>query len=245
MVWLARGLCPSPGWSPGDQGGPHRLAVARMGTENGLKTELDLLQAEQQWRAGQRDFRKGRYDQVVAYVKPGAAAGMLTAGDVVALDALFVRVPRKPSRRRYAGGTGFATMTETDDLPPMPCSDGKVPADPFAWAAFRLGHHSGGPLGPGWPQVLTYRGARAAAVLIEHLDDHTYVPMAVVKAQTNMARLAGVVGRPPRTSGVVRPAPEQSAALHIAYPLMADAHIAGVVALEILGAEADADCALR
>lgn len=71
------------------------LAVARLGTENGLKTELDLLQAEQQWRAGQRDFRKGRYDQVVAYVKLKAAAGMLTAGDVVALDALFVRVPEE------------------------------------------------------------------------------------------------------------------------------------------------------
>lgn len=139
-------------------------------------------------------------------------------------------------------------MTETDDLPPMPCSDGKVPADPLAWAAFVSATTAEGRC-VAWLALVCQRiaGARAAAVLIEHLDDHTYVPMAVwPKASPNMARLAGVVEAALRERrGVVRPAPEQSAALHIAYPLMADAHIAGVVALEILGAEVDADCALR
>lgn len=68
------------------------LALARVGRENGLKTELDVLQAEQQWRAAQRDFRKGRYDQLVAYVKLKATVGSLTQGDVIALDALLVLV---------------------------------------------------------------------------------------------------------------------------------------------------------
>lgn len=67
------------------------LALARVGSDKGLKTDLEILQAEQQWRAAQRDFRKARYDQVVAYVKLKAAAGVLTDGDVTALDALFVR----------------------------------------------------------------------------------------------------------------------------------------------------------
>lgn len=67
------------------------LALARMGNDNGLKTELDVLLADQQLRAAQRDFRKGRYDQIVAYVKLKAAVGSLTDGDVLALDALLVR----------------------------------------------------------------------------------------------------------------------------------------------------------
>lgn len=68
------------------------LAQARVGSENGLKTELEILQAEQQLRAGQRDFRKGRYDQVVNFVKLLAACGRLTVEDVTALDSLFVLV---------------------------------------------------------------------------------------------------------------------------------------------------------
>jgi len=69
------------------------LAQATAGVENGLKTELDVLQAEQQLRAGQRDFRKGRYDQVVAFVRLLALSGRLTEGDVAALDRLLVASP--------------------------------------------------------------------------------------------------------------------------------------------------------
>lgn len=69
------------------------LVQAKTGVENGLKTELDVLQAEQQLRAGQRDFRKGRYDQVVAFVRLLAVSGMLTDGDVAALDSLHVGAP--------------------------------------------------------------------------------------------------------------------------------------------------------
>lgn len=66
------------------------LQAARMGRDTGLKMELDVLQAEQQLRAGERDLRKGRYDQVAAHVKLKAAVGMVTAEDVAALDKLFV-----------------------------------------------------------------------------------------------------------------------------------------------------------
>lgn len=69
------------------------LAQARAGLKNGLKTELDVLQAEQQLQAGQRDFRKGRYDQAVAFVRLLAASGRLTDSDVEALDSLLVGSP--------------------------------------------------------------------------------------------------------------------------------------------------------
>ena len=72
-----------------------RVAVesARRGSDNGLKTELDILQAELQGYAAQRDFRKGRYDQVAAYVKLKAAAATLSPGDVEALNSLFIAAP--------------------------------------------------------------------------------------------------------------------------------------------------------
>lgn len=79
------------------------LAQARAGLENGLKTELDVLQAEQQLRAGQRDFRKGRYDQVVAFVRLLAVSGRLTDGDVVALDGLLVASPEAAEPPAEAG----------------------------------------------------------------------------------------------------------------------------------------------
>ncbi|MBK6594266.1 MAG: hypothetical protein IPG23_17085 [Burkholderiales bacterium] len=69
--------------------------MARRGRANGLKTELDVLQAEQQMHA-QRDFRKGRYDQVVAHVKLKAVAGALSTEDVMLLDALFTHSPDEP-----------------------------------------------------------------------------------------------------------------------------------------------------
>lgn len=69
------------------------LAQAKMGLQQGLKTEFDVLQAEQQMRAGQRDFRKGRYDQIVSYVRLLSLSGKLTDRDVAALDALLVDAP--------------------------------------------------------------------------------------------------------------------------------------------------------
>ena len=66
------------------------MDVARVGLENGLKTEWDFLQAGQQWRTAIRDFRKGRYDQAVSYVKLKASSGSLTVADLQAFDALFV-----------------------------------------------------------------------------------------------------------------------------------------------------------
>ncbi|GHT96277.1 channel protein TolC [Betaproteobacteria bacterium] len=66
------------------------LDQATKGANEGLFTQNEILQAEQQLRAGERDFRKARYDQVVAHIKLKAATGILTASDVAALDALMV-----------------------------------------------------------------------------------------------------------------------------------------------------------
>jgi outer membrane protein len=74
----------------GVQAADAAMRAARIGQQSGLKMELDVLQAEQQLRAAQRDWRKGRYDQLAAHLKLKAAVGIATLEDVMALDKLFV-----------------------------------------------------------------------------------------------------------------------------------------------------------
>lgn len=66
------------------------LKAARRGKKTGLKMDLDVLEIEQKLAVAQRDWRKGRYDQIAAHVKLKAATGKATVGDVDALDQLFV-----------------------------------------------------------------------------------------------------------------------------------------------------------
>jgi outer membrane protein len=65
------------------------LATARSGSKYGLRTELEILQAQQQMHAGHRDYRKGRYEQIIAFVRLKALTGVMTIEDVVAIDAAF------------------------------------------------------------------------------------------------------------------------------------------------------------
>jgi outer membrane protein len=71
------------------------LTRARRGNTQGLQTRLNILQAEQQLRAGQRDYRKGRYDQIVASIRLKTAAGSLAVSDIDGIDGLLV--PRHES----------------------------------------------------------------------------------------------------------------------------------------------------
>ena len=79
------------------------LQAARLGRDTGLKMELDVLQAEQQLLAGERDLHKGHYDQLAAHVKLKAAAGLVTAEDLAALDKLFVASDGKAREPAPAG----------------------------------------------------------------------------------------------------------------------------------------------
>lgn len=102
-------------------------------------------------------------------------------------------------------------------------------------------------------------GARAAAVLVESLDAHTYVPMAVwPDATLSLGRLAEVAELALREKrGIIRPAPPladssyatgaaaSARSTHLAYPLMLDQREAGVVALEVVCADSDVALAMR
>lgn len=102
-------------------------------------------------------------------------------------------------------------------------------------------------------------GACAAAVLVESLEAHTYVPMAVwPEAMQSLGRLGEVAELALRERrGVIRPAPPLeepgSAAktmgsvrpMHLAYPLILDQREAGVVALEVVCADVEVETAMR
>jgi outer membrane protein len=80
------------------------LATAQRGSAYGLRTELEILQAQQQLHAGQRDFRKGRYDQIVAFVRLKALTGAMTTEDVAAIDAAFVPTPEDDNEQASLRG---------------------------------------------------------------------------------------------------------------------------------------------
>jgi outer membrane protein len=65
------------------------VELARLGRDKGLKSDADYLQAQQQLRMAERDFRKARYDQMLAHVKLKAFAGKVTIEDVRMLDTFF------------------------------------------------------------------------------------------------------------------------------------------------------------
>jgi len=131
---------------------------------------------------------------------------------------------------------------------PRPHERGEVRRDPAAWDAF-VSAKTAEERCHAWLTLVCTQisGAQAAAVLIENLDDQTFVPMAVwPKASRELGRLGAAVEAALRDRrGVVRPAPEPSKATHIAYPLMVDEHIAGVVVLETAYSEGDVGEVLR
>lgn len=89
--------------------------------------------------------------------------------------------------------------------------------------------------------------AQAAAVLVESLEAHTFVPVAVwPDASSDLGRLADVVERTLRgRRGVIQPDPDNAAVTHIAYPLMLGSRVDGVVVIETACVEEEVPGILR
>jgi outer membrane protein len=63
--------------------------AANRGEAHGLKTSADVLSARQQWVGARKDMHKGRYQQLISYVKLQTTLGQLSADDIDELDHLF------------------------------------------------------------------------------------------------------------------------------------------------------------
>ena len=119
---------------------------------------------------------------------------------------------------------------------PASASETATPREPPYWQAFVLAQNAD-ERGAAWLALICQRiaGVQAAAVLVEHKLDHCYVPIAVwPKASPDLGRLVAVVEASLKERrGVVKSAPAPSKSLHVAYPLLLDEQIAGLVALDV------------
>jgi outer membrane protein len=68
-----------------------QLRSTRLGLEVGVRTRVDLLNAQQQYFTTQRDLSAARYRTLLAGLQLKAAAGILGESDVKVLDALLTR----------------------------------------------------------------------------------------------------------------------------------------------------------
>ncbi|PKO49177.1 MAG: guanylate cyclase [Betaproteobacteria bacterium HGW-Betaproteobacteria-4] len=139
-------------------------------------------------------------------------------------------------------------MSAKENLPPPAENNEGVPLELLAWDAFVSAKTAEGRC-HAWLALVCgkIRGARAAAVLIENTLDHTFVPMAVwPKASPDLGRLGPVVEATLRDRrGIVKPVAESPGTTQIAYPLMVDDYVAGVVALEAVCPENEVGEVLR
>lgn len=67
------------------------LDSSRLGREVGVRTQVDVLNAQQQLFSARRDLAKAKYDYIVSTLKLKAAVGRLSESDIVAVNAWLER----------------------------------------------------------------------------------------------------------------------------------------------------------
>jgi outer membrane protein len=67
------------------------LDSTRLGREVGVRTQVDVLNAQQQVYTARRDLAKAKYDYIMSTLKLKAAVGRLSEQDVVAVNAWLER----------------------------------------------------------------------------------------------------------------------------------------------------------
>ena len=66
------------------------LASSKLGLEVGVRTTLDVLNAQQQLYATERDLAAARYAYLLSGLRLKAAAGSLTEADLATIDQLLI-----------------------------------------------------------------------------------------------------------------------------------------------------------
>jgi len=70
-----------------------QLDSTKLGLEVGVRTSLDVLNAQQQVLSAQRDLAAARYNFILSGLNLKAAAGDLSAADLVEVDRYLSRQP--------------------------------------------------------------------------------------------------------------------------------------------------------
>ena len=92
-----------------------QLDSTKLGLQVGVRTNLDLLNAEQQVLSAQRDLAGARYAYLLAGLSLKAAAGVLSAADLDAIDKMLAR----PSSNPAAASTTRYVPTQTPVAKPV------------------------------------------------------------------------------------------------------------------------------
>jgi outer membrane protein len=66
------------------------LEASETGLEVGTRTAVDVLNAQQQLYAAERDYFQSRYDYLLAVLRLKAAAGRLGSADLAEIDRLLI-----------------------------------------------------------------------------------------------------------------------------------------------------------
>ncbi len=74
-----------------------QLESTKLGLQVGVRTNLDLLNAEQQMLSAQRDLAGARYAYLLAGLSLKAAVGALSAADLEAIDKLLIPAKSNPA----------------------------------------------------------------------------------------------------------------------------------------------------
>lgn len=139
-------------------------------------------------------------------------------------------------------------MSAQENQRPLASNDAGPSPELLAWDAFVSAQTAEGRC-HAWLALVCgkMKGIRAAAVLIENTLDRTYVPMAVwPQASPDLGRLGPVVELTLRDRrGIVKPVSGAPGTTQMAYPLMVDDSVAGVVALEAVCLESEVGEVLR
>jgi outer membrane protein len=68
------------------------LQASETGLEVGTRTAIDVLNAQQQLYAAERNYYQSRYDYLLSVLRLKSSAGRLSAADLAEIDALLVQL---------------------------------------------------------------------------------------------------------------------------------------------------------
>ena len=104
-----------------------QLASTRLGQEVGVRTQVDILNAQQQLFSARRDLAQSKYTYVMSLLRLEAAIGELTEEDVLAVNQWLDKAAATTVVQAPAAAPAPATRTAATPVPETPEA---VPATP-------------------------------------------------------------------------------------------------------------------
>ncbi|MDW5418651.1 TolC family protein [Iodobacter sp. CM08] len=79
--------------------------LAQRGIDTGLSSQIETLQAEQQYATAKKDWNKNVYDQITSYIKIKSLTGEISTTDITSLDQFFIENQSQLTRKENTSFT--------------------------------------------------------------------------------------------------------------------------------------------